>query len=153
MKIANQITPVILFITTLFLAVGAQLLFEWRVSFYLSFEVLQILGIGFLLMALVINVLAYKQFKKLETPDAPFQTPKQLIVSSVFKVSRNPVYFALLISQVSLAFIFDSIWILLSTLLLGYLLDILIVRDEEKVLLKEFKDEYKSYKKNTNRWL
>jgi len=147
-----QFTPVHFFILTFLGGVACSFIYELRVSSYISFEIMQISGIVFLLLALLINILSYKKFKHYKTPDAPFSRPKQLISDGVFRLSRNPVYLALIISQTALAFIFDTLYLFVTAFLLWLLLDIYIVSNEENVLLGEFEDEYEKYLQKTPRW-
>jgi len=147
-----QFTPVHFFILTFLVAMICNFAYKWQVSSYLSFETMQILGIAFLLIALLINILSYKKFKNYKTPDAPFSRPKKLIYNGIFRLSRNPVYLALILSQTALAFIFDTLYLLVSSLLLYLFLDIYIVENEEKLLLEEFEEEYEKYLQKTPRW-
>jgi len=146
-------TPVLLFMITFFAALLCEFLFSLQISSYLSLEVMQILAITFLLLALLINTLSYREFKNHVTPHAPFSRPKELIINGIFSVSRNPVYLALAIAEFATAFILNTFWLLLSSLVLLILLDIMVVRDEEKVLDEEFGVEYELYKRRTSRWL
>lgn len=141
------------FIITVLFAILAEAILEWRISTYLSSMVMQTFAIGFLLMALVLNLTAHLQFKKHKTQEAPFKTPHHLITDGVFRFSRNPVYIALILSQLALAFIFDTSWILFSAFVLGFLLDRFIVQEEEMVLMRRFKEAYTYYKRQTKRWL
>jgi protein-S-isoprenylcysteine O-methyltransferase Ste14 len=110
-------------------------------------------GISLLVCSLILNVLAYREFKKSHTPHAPFMEPKKLIEHGVFSLSRNPVYLALVLSQSGLAFVLDMMWPLFSTGILWILLDVFIVRDEENMLEMTFLNRYKNYKRKTRRWL
>ena len=125
----------------------------WHLTPYLEYAVLRSIGIVLLLISLILNVLAYRAFRNALTPHAPFMKPKVLIKNGIFAVSRNPIYLALVLSEFGLAFVFDSIWLLVTALLLWVVLDRLIVRDEEKMLHSTFNQEYISYKKMTRRWL
>jgi len=148
-----KLTPVLLFMITFFAALLCELLFGLQISSYLSLEVMQIFAITFLLVALFLNTLAYKEFKNHATPHAPFSRPKKLIISGVFSLSRNPVYLALAIAEFATAFIFNTFWLLLFCVVLLILLDIMVVRDEEKVLNEAFGVEYELYKRKTGRWI
>jgi len=104
-------------------------------------------------MSFILNILAYREFKKSLTPYEPSLRPKVLIKNGVFSISRNPVYFALVLSECGLAFVFDSLWFLFTAVLLWVLLDSVIVPAEEKILNSTFNQEYVNYKKMTRRWL
>lgn len=147
-----NLTPSSLFLITLIAGLLIGWFHPYSISTHIDRNISSLIGVTLLICSLVFNTLAYHKFKKSLTPHAPFMRPKTLITDGIFSISRNPVYLALLISQVGLAFIFDSIWLLVSTLILWILLDTIIVRQEEKLLEMTFLSYYKSYKKKTRRW-
>lgn len=115
--------------------------------------VVRLTGVVLLFTSLTLNILAYRGFKKFLTPHAPFVKPKVLIKNGVFALSRNPVYLALVLSECGLAFVFNTLWLLISAAVLLIVIDAAIIRGEEKVLKSTFKKDYEYYKKQTRRWL
>lgn len=115
--------------------------------------VVRLIGAVILCISLILNTLAYREFKKFLTPHAPFAKPKVLIKNGVFALSRNPVYLALVLSECGLAFVFNTLWLLFSATVLLIVLDTVIIRGEEKVLKSTFNNDYEYYKKQTRRWL
>lgn len=149
----SNLTPSALFLMTFACGVLLSLAYPWQVTLYMNSEVTRGLGVLLLLLSLGLNVLAYRKFKKDLTPHAPFMTPRVLITKGIFSYTRNPVYLALIVSQCALGFVFDSIWIVIFSMLLWILLDRVIVRPEEKILHDTFAHEFTKYKKMTRRWL
>jgi len=115
--------------------------------------VVRLTGIVLLFTSLMINILAYRKFKKFLTPHAPFVKPKVLIQNGVFALSRNPVYLALVLSMCGLAFVFDTFWLFFSAAVLLTVLDTVIIPGEEKILKGAFYKDYEDYKNKTRRWL
>ena len=148
----SKLTPSALFLITFCLGLLLFWVYPWHLTSYINVEVVRWTGVIILIASLMVNIFAYKEFKKSVTPHAPFMNPRVLITDSVFSLSRNPVYLALIFAQLGLAFVFDSIWMLLTSGLLWIVLDVVIVRAEEKVLEKSFKHEYEKYKNVTRRW-
>ncbi len=148
-----RFTPTVLFLLTLTIGMVLTYLLPWNMTQYFDYTVVRILGLVFLSISFLLNILAYREFKKSLTPYEPFMKPKVLIQKGVFSVSRNPVYFALVLSKCGLAFVFDSVWILFTGVLLWGLLDSVIVPAEERILNSTFMQEYVNYKKMTRRWL
>lgn len=149
----NKLSPSALFLITFGLGLLLSWSYPWHLTSYINVSVVRLTGVMILIASLMVNIFAYREFKKSVTPHAPFMKPRVLITESVFSLSRNPVYLALIFSQLGLAFVFDSIWMLLTSGLLWIVLDVVIVRAEEKVLENSFKHEYENYKKKTRRWL
>ena len=147
-----RVSPSVLFIVTSFLGFIISWVLPWRMTQYIDYKVIQVLGLTLLYISLILNILAYKMFKDHSTPHAPFSLPTELIVQGVFDFSRNPVYLALVLSQCGLGFIFDTVWLLVMSILLLISLHYFIVLDEEKLLEARFKEKYKRYKERTRRW-
>ena len=135
------------------MGLSLSLIYPFHLSTYIQSEVAILIGVTILILSLSLNTMAYKEFKQSVTPHAPFMTPKVLIQKNIFSLSRNPVYIALILSEFGLAFIFDTLWLLFFAGLLWISLDIMVVRDEEKVLESSFQQDYLDYKKKTRRWI
>jgi len=148
-----KLTPSIYFLLTLGMAVVLSWLFPWKISNYVQSETMRYLGIGILLTSFILNILAHRAFKKHLTPNAPFLIPQTLIQNGVFSLTRNPVYVALVLSQMGLACVFNTVWMLLTSVVLLGLLHFFIVQDEEKTLEENFAESYKEYREKTRRWL
>ena len=153
MKHLKRLSPSALFLMTFFMGIFFTWLYPWHITLYFDEGYVRLTGVAILLISLTLNMLADRQFKKSLTPHAPFATPNTLIQKGIFALSRNPVYLALVLSQFALGFVFDTVWLLLGSVLLLILLHYLIVLDEEKMLESTFKERYRDYKKRTRRWL
>jgi protein-S-isoprenylcysteine O-methyltransferase Ste14 len=70
-----------------------------------------------------------------------------------FRLSRNPIYVALVASLMALAISFDSLWYLLAALTLLLVLDLGVVRAEERYLGERFGAPYAAYRARVRRWL
>jgi protein-S-isoprenylcysteine O-methyltransferase Ste14 len=110
-------------------------------------------GVIILIISLTFNTFAFREFKKSLTPHAPFSTPEVLLKEGVFTFSRNPVYLALVLSQFGLGFVFDTVWLLLTALILLMMLHYMVIPGEEKMLERTFKAKYLHYKQKTRRWI
>ena len=149
----TKLSPSALFLMTFTVGIVLSWVIPWQVSLLSDTSLVRFLGIVLLLISLALNTLSYRAFQKHNTPYAPFSHPQVLIQHGIFGLSRNPVYLALILSQLGLAFVFDSMWLLLCSVSLFFALDYLIVPQEEKLLAHTFKETYVHYKKVTRRWL
>ncbi len=147
-----KLSPSVLFMSTFALGLSLSYLQPWHLTLSIDAEIMRMTGITILISCLLLNTLAYRAFKKALTPHAPFIKPKVLITNGVFSLSRNPVYLALVLSEFGLGFVFNTFWLLISAVVLWIVLDIVIVRAEEKILNSIFNEEYESYRKTTRRW-
>ncbi len=110
-------------------------------------------GIIILLTAWVIIYKSKKEFKKYKQKSGPNNDIKEIINTGIYKYSRNPIYLAIIILNVGLSLIFNSVWILIDTLFIAILLNHFLIKKEEKFLENEFGTLYKEYKKKVKRWI
>ncbi|MBT8344449.1 MAG: isoprenylcysteine carboxylmethyltransferase family protein [Sulfurovum sp.] len=148
-----KLNPSALFLITFASGVFLTWIQPWHLTYYMDDAVVRLIGAVILCISLILNTLAYREFKKCLTPHAPFVKPTVLIKNGVFALSRNPVYLALVLSECGLAFVFNTLWLLFSATVLLIVLDTVIIRGEEKVLKSTFNNDYEYYKKQTRRWL
>lgn len=147
-----ELSPSVLFLSTLSIGFFLSWVQAWPLTLYLENGVIQSVGVVLLVISLILNTLAYREFKNSRTPHAPFAIPTVLIEGGIFSLSRNPVYLALVLSQGGLGFVFDTVWLLFSALILLALLHCFIIPEEEKVLVRRFNERYEHYKQHTRRW-
>lgn len=148
-----RLSPIVLFLVTFTVGMVLTYLLPWHISRYFDHEVIHILGLAFLCISFILNFLAYRMFRNHSTSHAPFSTPTELIDNGVFAVSRNPVYLAMVLSQCGLGFIFDTLWLIFTSVVLLVVLHYFVVLDEEIVLERGFKEKYECYKERTRRWI
>lgn len=153
MKYIRLLSPSALFLITFVTAMSFSWLYPWHLSLFIDYKMIRMTGVVILLTGLTLNILAYREFKKSLTPHAPFSTPKVLIQKGIFTFSRNPVYLALVLSQFGLGLVFDTVWLLLGSILLLIMLHYVIIPDEEKILESTFKEDYLHYQQDTRRWI
>lgn len=149
----SKLNPSALFLITFAIGFLLSWIKPWHLTYNMGDTAVRLIGVVILFISLILNTLAYREFNKFLTPHAPFFKPKVLIKNGVFALSRNPVYLALVLSQCGLAFVFNTLWLLISAAVLLIVIDAVIIRGEEKVLKSTFNKDYEYYKKQTRRWL
>lgn len=116
---------------------------------------LSILSLLSLLIGLSILISAVSSFKKQQTTVNPISIEKasSLVVTGIFKYSRNPMYLGMVLILLSISFKFNLIGgIVLTMLFAGYITKFQII-PEEIVMNKLFGDEFEKYKNKTRRWI
>lgn len=120
-----------------------------------SFEHLNLLSISLLAVGIGILVVAGTSFHKHETTVNPLQ-PKEatkLVVSGLYRFSRNPMYLGMLLMLFSVSLKFNLLGgLILCPLFMLYITKFQIIPEEE-AMLELFHDQFMKYKKKTRRWL
>ena len=147
------LSPTVLFLVTFTVGMVLTYLLPWQLTRYFDHKVIPVLGLAFLCISFIVNFLAYRMFRKHSISHAPFSTPAELIDNGIFAFSRNPVYLALVLSHCGLGFIFDTLWLIFTSVALLVALHYLVVLDEECLLQRGFKEKYERYKECTRRWI
>ena len=97
-------------------------------------------------------VILFKKYKTTITPLKPSKATK-LIVSGVYKFSRNPMYLGLLLVLFGISTILNPIGGLLFILLFILYLNYFQIIPEENAMIQLFKGEFLKYKRNVRRWV
>ena len=114
--------------------------------------ILNVLSLLLIIVGPLTLISAARSFKVQETTINPINIDKatSLVVSGVFKYSRNPMYLGMVLILLSISFKFNLIGgIILTMLFAGYITKFQII-PEEIVMNKLFGDEFEKYKKQIN---
>ena len=103
--------------------------------------------------AVLLVLSAFRLFRKAETPVPTYLTPKALVTSGVYRLTRNPIYLALLMLIVGLAVTLDNIWLIAAAALFQQIIRWGVIAREELFLEAKFGEEYRAFKQRTRRWI
>ena len=109
----------------------------------------------FLLLGIMTLIAAFLSFKKQKTTVNPLQPEKasSLVISGVFKYSRNPMYLGLSLILLSVAIQFNFFGgILIVFVFIAFITKFQII-PEEIAMEKLFGEEFIRYKKKTRKWI
>ena len=84
---------------------------------------------------------------------SPADPTKKLVVSGLYKFSRNPMYIGVMLMLIGEAVFFSSsrLWIYTTIVFIAF--NLFIVLHEEPRLREDFGTEYQQYLKTVRRWL
>jgi protein-S-isoprenylcysteine O-methyltransferase Ste14 len=84
---------------------------------------------------------------------SPADPTKKLVVSGLYKYSRNPMYWGVMLILIGEALFFESsaLWIYALFIFIAFSVFIMLV--EEPRLRKDFGEEYETYRKRVRRWM
>ena len=120
-----------------------------------SGSLLNVLSIFFFVYGIFVFAAAVISFKKQKTTVNPIsiENASSLVVSGIFKYSRNPMYLGMSFVLLGLTFKFNVIGGLLFTGIFMLFITVFQIKPEEVAMEKLFDQEWKDYTKNVRRWL
>lgn len=128
--------------------------FKWLMpSLHLELVVFNITSWLLLIAALGLIAWSGVWFWRKKTPIEPHHTPKNLIVEGPYRLSRNPIYLALVMLTLASAIGNGSGFGLIVAYALWRVLDQRFAAIEEALLAETFPDEVQNYIKKTKRWV
>jgi protein-S-isoprenylcysteine O-methyltransferase Ste14 len=109
-------------------------------------------GIGLLLIALIWTVIAQGHMKDSWRIGIDVETKTALVTNGLFSISRNPIFFGMILSLTGLFLTTPNAWTFVF-LMLGYVLIQIQIRLEEEFLTKEHGQVYLDYKQTVRRMI
>ena len=123
----------------------------WRLSF--GWPVVNLLA-GLLIGAgLILTVLAIIEMRKSRTTLIPHQEAAHLVISGIFKRSRNPIYLGDALILAGFILYIDAPLALPLVPLFLWLIEQRFVFPEEDRLRRKFRQAFHSYCQTTRRWI
>ena len=113
-------------------------------------QTVKYIGLTLLFISLVWTVIAQGHMKNSWRIGIDTDTKTELVTSGLFSVSRNPIFFGMILSLVGL-FLTTPNTLTLIFLILGYVLIQIQIRLEEEFLTKEHGQAYIGYKQKVRR--
>ena len=92
-------------------------------------------------------------YKKNKTEIEPTKTTSKIIISGLYRYSRNPVYLILCTGPIGIGFIFMTYWAMFAFIPALIVIYYTAIKKEEQYLEKKFGQVYLDYKKEVRRWL
>ncbi|MBN1880277.1 isoprenylcysteine carboxylmethyltransferase family protein [bacterium] len=111
------------------------------------------IGFGLLLIGFVIGAWVIRIYHRRGTPIDPGEPAVELVQTGPNRISRNPLYCAVLIFFSGFSLLLNSAWMLLMLPVLAFALDRLAVRPEEKAMAERFGSRYEEYRRRVRRWV
>ena len=113
------------------------------------------ISILILLIGMLILINPIFKFIKSKTTIDPikFKKVNKLIISGIYKYSRNPMYLGLLMIVISTSIFYLNIFSITTPFLFYCWINRFQIKREEIFLTEKFGKEYMSYKTKTRRWI
>lgn len=135
-------------------SMGVIYIAQWSLpQLHVAFGIFGLLSPVLFYGALAILAWSGLWFWRKKTPIEPHHTPKTLIKEGPYRLSRNPIYLALVMLTLASAIGKGSVIGLVAAAMLWRILDRRFAQTEETLLVDTFGDEARAYLAQTRRWL
>lgn len=110
-------------------------------------------GIVVLFALLVLGLWPAMMFRKTNQSVIPWTSTPEIVREGPYRFTRNPMYLQIILVCIGFAIILMNVWILLLTILCGWVIQRFAIGPEEAYLERKFGDSYLAYKQRVRRWL
>lgn len=110
-------------------------------------------GLVCLAAVLVLLVWPARQFQQTGQDPKPWTPTPEIVVSGMYRYTRNPMYLGMLVFCLGFAVILSEVWVLILTPVCGWLIFLTAIRHEETYLEEKFGESYRAYKETVRRWI
>jgi protein-S-isoprenylcysteine O-methyltransferase Ste14 len=110
-------------------------------------------GVVCVLVSLPVAIATLRVLSRAHTPVDPMKPTTALVTEGPFRYSRNPIYVALTLLYLGMAFLVNAWWILLLVVPVLVVLRYGVIAREEAYLTRKFGDAYRQYTAQVRRWL
>lgn len=110
-------------------------------------------GIIILLISGIIVLSAQIRMKKAGTNIDVRRPSTTVVTDGIYSYTRNPMYLAMVILLIALAFLLNNLWIIIVIPLFMAVIHKGVIMREEAYLERKFGSHYREYKKRVRRWI
>ena len=137
------------------LSFGLMIYFSRNIFPDINNIIFYILSLFFIILGPFILISAVRSFKAEQTTINPINinNASSLVISGVFKYSRNPMYLGMVFILLALSFRFNLVGgILFTSIFIMYITKFQII-PEEAAMKSIFGEDFNKYKNKTRRWI
>ncbi|MBD3180176.1 MAG: DUF1295 domain-containing protein [Candidatus Latescibacteria bacterium] len=113
----------------------------------------RLIGLIPLVLGGVMNLSADSSFKRSGTTVKPFERSTTLVTGGVFRISRHPMYLGFILIILGIAILLGSISPYLVAILFAIFLELVFIREEERMLKLQFGNEWEKYSARVRKWI
>ena len=137
------------------LAFGLMIYFSRNIFPDINNIIFYVLSLFFIILGPFVLISAVRSFKAEQTTINPINinNASSLVISGVFKYSRNPMYLGMVFILLALSFRFNLVGgILFTSIFIMYITKFQII-PEEAAMKRIFGEDFNRYKNETRRWI
>jgi protein-S-isoprenylcysteine O-methyltransferase Ste14 len=111
------------------------------------------LGLIVIFAAVNIKLFAAREMVRVKTNLKIRKPANDIATSGLYSASRNPLYIGMILLNIGIGCVVNSLWIFLLSAGLAFTLQKGVIEPEEAYLERKFGDKYLRYKAKVRRWI
>lgn len=116
-------------------------------------NILRTIGLPLAAVGFLLAIGAFLEFRKAGTTVDPHGPVKSIVISGVYRFTRNPIYLGFLLVLIGIPLNSGTYWGILLAPVFIVSINNLVIQHEEAYLEKKFGDVYADYKSRVRRWI
>lgn len=124
----------------------------WPATLFMEFPY-NMIGMLPMILGVVMLITTQRLFRRRQAEIDTFKTPKALVTDQWFRISRNPIYLAMLLFITGFFVMLAQLALIIFPIIFFLVANFWYIRVEERNMGQEFGDDYRSYCKRVRRWL
>ena len=116
-------------------------------------QITKIAGVLFLVISMLFLITSLRQFYISKNTLVLIKPASSLQFNGIYSITRNPMYVGLALIYLGISCFVGNWWNIILFPLLLLIVQVYIIKSEEKYLLRKFEKEYVVYKTKVRRWL
>jgi protein-S-isoprenylcysteine O-methyltransferase Ste14 len=104
-------------------------------------------------IAFALAIWAIVTIRNAGTQVETYKPTTTIVANGPYRLTRNPIYLAMVLGLIGLAIAFDSLWIVVTLVPFYLVIRYGVVAREEAYLERKFGDVYRGYQSRVRRWL
>ena len=145
----KKVMPTSYLLLAIILILLIHFIFPVTTFIYLPWSLMGLLP---LILGVVLNLIADRDLKRGQTTVKPFQQSSTLITDSAYRISRHPMYLGFLLILFGVSLMLGSASPYLVMIVFAVLMELLFIREEEKMLEEQFQEKWIQYKSKVRKW-
>jgi protein-S-isoprenylcysteine O-methyltransferase Ste14 len=101
---------------------------------------------------MVLAIAAVQRFRRAGTNVEPWKPAVSLVTDGIYALTRNPMYFALILMLAGIGIALGSDWIVVLSIPAALLLHFGVIKREERYLEQKFGESYRAYMRKVPRY-
>jgi len=148
----SKIPPPVILLLSILIAGGLARIDQFL---WLEFAYNDYLAIALMLTGFTIDVSGVLAFRRAETTINPLKPAKasDLVIKGVYRWSRNPMYFGMLLILLGVTVYLASLYALAACLFFVIYITRFQILPEERAMRELFEDQFDQYCQTTRRWI